>query len=100
MSSVTHLTGPAITVEGRYMRQRCSWCGTAIIEEDLSLIAVPSEHPGPIPSWPAGSWVEVDEEEGGPTIYRLTDAEDGRIPVGACTRDVIPVVRAVGDRKP
>jgi hypothetical protein len=38
--SATHLAGPAITFN-TYRRQRCSWCGTCLIDEDLARIMVP-----------------------------------------------------------
>lgn len=43
----THLAGPAITVDGRYMRQRCSWCGAVLLDYDLANVGVPEGQDGP-----------------------------------------------------
>lgn len=60
MSAVTHIAGDVITIGGRYMRQRCSWCGATLIDYDLALIAVPvGQDPTP-GSWVPGGMVTVD----------------------------------------
>ncbi len=64
-----HLAGPAITFDG-YRRQRCLWCGTPIIDENLALIAMPiaqleearAKGHDPHPSWKDGAFIEIEGE--------------------------------------
>lgn len=57
---MTHVAGPCLTLFGRYMRQRCSWCGAVLLEYDLSRVAVPvGQDPTPA-SWPVGEQIYVD----------------------------------------
>lgn len=60
VTALTHIAGLVITVGGRYMRQRCSWCGAVLVDYDLSLIAVPiGQDPTP-PHWELGALVRID----------------------------------------
>lgn len=60
MTAVVHIAGEVITVSGRHMRQRCSWCGAVLIDYDLTMIAVPvGQDPTP-PTWPVGDQVRID----------------------------------------
>lgn len=59
----THIPGEAVTVGGRYMRQRCEWCGKTLIDHDLSLVQVqivPGEEPRPPAHFPVGALVRLD----------------------------------------
>jgi len=40
MSAVTHIAGLNITVQDRYLRQRCAWCGVVLLDYDLANIQV------------------------------------------------------------
>lgn len=52
-----HLAGPALQITTR-VRQRCAWCGAAIVDQDLTLIARPTaEAATPFPIWPEGALV-------------------------------------------
>lgn len=85
-------------VDGRWVRQRCAWCGKALIEEDLELVMAPVDQPRPpmgVPTWDGGVWVEVDE--GVPTTYRVLEVEHDRFPVTACMYDLAPRLRMVRD---
>jgi len=42
-ASVTHIAGIDVEVQGRFLRQRCSWCGEILIDEDYANIAMPGE---------------------------------------------------------
>lgn len=54
----THFASNTITVEGRFMRQRCVWCGVLLTDYDLSRIASSDgSEPG---SWETGRLVRVD----------------------------------------
>ena len=92
--TVSHLMGTDVLVEGRYLRQRCSWCGLAVIDEDLELVMVPEGQGPGVPRWAPGTWVRIDD--GCPTVYTLADADEGKLPPDACTQDVLPNVRLVG----
>jgi hypothetical protein len=58
-SSITHIAGPDIVWDGRYLRQRCAWCGATLIDQDLTLVAVAGD-PAPFPTWPVGDLIRVD----------------------------------------
>jgi hypothetical protein len=64
------------------LRQRCSWCGTALCDYDLERAAVPQgQDPRPA-MWETGALVQVD----GNASWVL-DHEDGdEVPGNACAR--------------
>jgi hypothetical protein len=39
---LAHLALDGITINDRWMRQRCGWCGEILLEYDLERVAVPS----------------------------------------------------------
>lgn len=46
---ITHVTGPSVTVNDRWLRQRCAWCGELLVSYDFELTAVTpitGERPG------------------------------------------------------
>lgn len=91
--STSHLAGTVITVQGRYVRQLCQWCGHRLVDVDLACIAVPLEDAGkPSPAWEAGAWIRED----GPA-RRVVETEGDKMPGDACMRDVAPLVRVVED---
>lgn len=53
--SETHLAGPVTTWQGRWMRQRCAWCGVVLLDYDLERTA--SLDGEPPASWPDGALV-------------------------------------------
>jgi hypothetical protein len=54
---VTHVAGLVVSHDGR-VRQRCAWCGVALIDEDLSNVMVPDDQPNKVfPTWPEGALV-------------------------------------------
>lgn len=60
---VTHVAGSDVTIGGRRVRQRCSWCGATLLDYDLANVAVqvvPGEDPKPPLPWPVGRLVRVD----------------------------------------
>lgn len=73
---VVHLAGDCITVAGRHMRQRCSWCGAVLIDYDLTRVMSPEGQAGPggfkpgalialAGDFPQMSWeIEFDPETG------------------------------------
>lgn len=79
--TVTHIAGPPVQV-GAHLRQRCSWCGAALIDYALDRIGV-LEGDDPTPAtWPAGELVEVD---GGLShVVQHTDGDP--LPANACAQ--------------
>lgn len=76
MTALTHIASEVITLNGRFMRQRCSWCGALLIDYDLASIAVP-EGQDPTPShWQPGGFVRVDGN-----LSMQVEAGDGQGPV-------------------
>ncbi len=59
--STTHIAAQHVTVNDRYLRQRCGWCGATLLEYDLTRVAVPADQPGPPATWPVGVLVTVDD---------------------------------------
>lgn len=75
--SVTHIAAPHITINDRYLRQRCGWCGDVLVEYDLARTAVPTGTP-PLPAtWETGALVTVDGHASWTT-------EADRLPDDAC----------------
>jgi len=80
--AVAHLAGPCITAQGRFRRQRCSWCGTALIEDDLTLMAfAPGCSTEPM-QWEPGSWVQVSD--GNPCAMVTLFHPDATMPDNSC----------------
>lgn len=77
MTAVTHIAAQHITVNDRYLRQRCGWCGDILIDYDLARTAVPvGTDPTPA-TWPVGALVRVD----GPASWVI---EGERLPDNSC----------------
>ena len=80
--AVAHLVGPCITAHGRYRRQRCSWCGIALIEDDLALIMTAPGCEGGPGQWAPSTWVEV--EEGNPRRTSSLVGFEDSMPENSC----------------
>lgn len=75
--TVTHIAAPQVTIDDRFMRQRCAWCGDVLLEYDLTRVAVPvGQNPTPA-TWPTGALVAVD----GHASWTL---DEERLPDDAC----------------
>ena len=57
---VTHIAGVQMVMFGRYLRQRCEWCGIVLLEYDLERVAVPVGQEGPPAMWTPMALVRVD----------------------------------------
>lgn len=84
---IVHIAGHPITVNGRYLRQRCAWCGAIILDYDLSTLAftddTPEEDRHPA-TWPVGDMIASD---GGHTWIAATPDHTGNVetmPAQAC----------------
>ena len=82
-SSIAHLAGPDLTVDGRWMRQRCAWCGEVLLDYDLARVAVPVGQPGPSP-FEIGKFIEVTS--GNPKMSTALDWDSDKLPETACMR--------------
>lgn len=82
---VVHLAGPDVTVDGRFVRQLCSWCGARLVDLDLARVYVVEVNGSRGPSrWEPGSWVRV-RERGKLTSYDVVRLSDGeRYPEESC----------------
>lgn len=90
MTGVAHLAGPDIefnTHDGHVLRQRCSWCGTTLIDVNLSRIAVPIGQDPTYPHWTVGSFVEVDmPDKAGGVSFTVEWEHPAPVPENACMR--------------
>lgn len=72
MTETTHITSNVITTDGRYMRQRCVWCGELIIDYDLSMMM--STSTDPVKGWECGIMISVEGEN--PKHYWKTEDQE------------------------
>lgn len=72
---VVHVAGHPVTYDGT-LRQRCLWCGAAIIDTHLDLDL---RHPGAV--WAPGNFVAVDPDG---HRYAIMPPSDGEDPAGFC----------------
>lgn len=79
--SITHIAGLDVQV-GRYLRQRCAWCGAVLSDYDLAGVAV-LEGQDPRPAmWEVGVLVAMDG-----CASWVVDHEDGTdLPANACAQ--------------
>lgn len=86
----THIAGPMITVMGRYMRQRCSWCGYVLDEYDLERVAAPEGQSGSPVGFPVGEQVFVDPTHNPVVSYVIAtelltdDGSEGKLAEDSC----------------
>lgn len=78
MTAVTHIASDHITINDRFLRQRCGWCGAVIIDVDTARMATPIGQEGPYPTWPVGMLVLMD----GPVSCYVN--LEGRLPDNFC----------------
>jgi hypothetical protein len=84
-TTITHIAGPCLFFD-QHQRQRCSWCGYLLIDQDLTRVGIPvGQDPKPT-EWPFEAMVEVVEEDGFTATRTLDEDEilwhdDGSIKV-------------------
>jgi hypothetical protein len=64
VTAIAHLAGQVVEI-GPHMRQRCVWCGSALVEYDLTRIAIqvePGQEPEKPATWPLEHRVIVEGE--------------------------------------
>lgn len=95
-SKIVHWVGPVTHIATR-VRQRCMWCGAALIDVDLTtiMVAIPpgktedearEEGSLEMATWEPGSWIAVDR---GVTSVERTVEEDqthNETPEHSCAR--------------
>lgn len=81
MSAVIHIAGIHVHIND-LLRQRCAWCGAVLADYDLTRVMVPTDQPGPPPTFPVGDLIAVDGN-----AKWVVDHRDGdQLPEGACAR--------------
>lgn len=96
--TISHLAGAPITVEGRYRRQLCQWCGYRVEDVDLANVAVhcpDGDVRDPFPSWEIGAWIRIDGPCRSVVEPETNDAGEPRMPGDSCMRDVSPLLTVV-----
>jgi len=76
----THIVGVEIVVQGRWLRQVCSWCGKVLTDYDLANMA--SSDGKSINGWQVGVLVDVSGIN--PVCMSVNDHEDGKLPDTFC----------------
>lgn len=89
--AIVHIAGHPVQV-GSHLRQRCSWCGGILVDEDLSRIAFEirdgDDKAQEYPTWPTGALVEVNGlDDSVVTMTRALEHDDGDpVPDGCCAK--------------
>lgn len=80
-----HIAGQPICVDDR-LRQRCSWCGATLIDDDLTRGMVPDDQPISEPTtWGVGDL--ISREGTFPVVTCVVPfSDDDRLPDGCCAR--------------
>lgn len=83
MPTISHLSGPYITLSGRLI-QRCAICGEKLRDSKNEVGPTRPDGSPPIATyWPVLKWVRVTTDEN-PQRSTLVEIEDGMIPGDAC----------------
>jgi len=78
---ITHIAGLDVQV-GRFLRQRCAWCGAVLSDYDLALVAV-LEGQNPRPAmWTVGALVAID----GAAAWVVEHEDGAELPADACAQ--------------
>lgn len=95
--TVTHIAGIVVTINGRFLRQRCAWCEYVLLDYDLTHTAVRvGEDPTPA-TWPQAVLVRVDgDETSGRAAWELAYGENDPLPEDSCTNQAKPGASATG----
>lgn len=86
--------------DGRRHRQRCAWCGEALIDDDLALMAGPARAGQALPdprvgAFDPGAWVELDRSGGVTRLSVVTPEDPERYPSRSCMAEEASTGEAV-----
>jgi hypothetical protein len=93
-ATMVHIAGACVQV-GTHLRQRCSWCGGILVDEDLARIAVPVGQEGDYPTWPVGALIRtthMDPDSSG--VTHVVEHVDGQPVPDDCCAKLSPEVTA------
>lgn len=85
--TIVHIAGAPVQV-GTHLRQRCSWCGGVLVDQDLAMTAVPVGQDPTYPTWPVGELIEIDGlDESTVSMTSVLEHEDGQaVPDHCCAK--------------
>ncbi len=80
MTTESHIAGLDVAI-GSYLRQRCGWCGTILLDYDLRNVIVQTETADKgVATWPVGEIIRVDGN-----ISSIVEHESGnQLPEDSC----------------
>jgi hypothetical protein len=92
-----HIAGADVEYDGRYLVQRCAWCGAVILAFDYTRTAVAGNEWSPPATWPVGELVRFTYD--GPvasfgevtltrTVMELIEPRPEKVPEDACMRAI------------
>lgn len=81
LGAVTHVAGLDVQV-GRFLRQRCAWCGAVLSDYDLARVAVPEGQDLRPAMWTVGALVAID----GAAAWVVEHEDGAELPAGACAQ--------------
>lgn len=82
---IVHIAGAQMVMFGRYLRQRCDWCGVILLEYDLERVMVSGPDKRMPAMWPVQSLILVDGNMA--TEWEKVPVEgttDIKLPMNAC----------------
>lgn len=81
---MVHIAAQDCTIDGRYARQRCGWCGAILIDEDLAkmmTVVTDDDQDRRFPFFKTGALVRIDEGDG---VTHRSVITDERLPDDCC----------------
>lgn len=93
MATETHIAGIDLEIDGRYLVQRCAWCGAVLLAYDYAAIAMPPPWTKPstfavgaiVRFTYAGAVARFGEVGLSMTSKEVLDPRPERMPEDACT---------------
>lgn len=80
--SESHIAGLRVEIGEQYIRQRCAWCGTLMVEHDRSRIAFQDGDSTDLPTWEIGAVIRTDGN-----VTSIVEHVDGEsLPDDACIK--------------
>jgi hypothetical protein len=79
--AITHIAGLDVQV-GRFLRQRCAWCGAVLGDYDLACVAVLEGQNLRPAMWTVGALVAID----GAAAWAVEHEDGTELPANACAQ--------------